>query len=219
MNLIFKYKVQMEYDNLQRGIDSINHKRKYSNIVQKMVNNGVDLNNKKQVIDFFGNLLNKQNVDTSKKMRKISKHWNLVSKDVESRLNKLFGEKINLGKITAYGSLNSRCGYNIIKKYFYVYIFEKNPNIALIHELLHFYTHKIVLKQFIKNKISKEDFNDFKEALTFLINTDFADLVPGSFDTGYPKQKKLRDYLISKWPDCKDVRNLANLTIKNYFKA
>ncbi len=70
---------------------------------------------------------------------------------------------------------------------------------AFIHELLHFQT-IIYYKDYIINKLGSEKmFEDLKEALTFLLNHEFADIVENP-DQWYPQhqelRKKLEDYRV-----------------------
>ena len=57
-----------------------------------------------------------------------------------------------------------------------------------MHELLHFYTHR----KYESLKIESKKFNDIKESLTVLLNTDFVSLTGKDQDTGYPQHQKMR---------------------------
>jgi len=66
---------------------------------------------------------------------------------------------------------------------------DTNRNIA--HELLHFYTWYAFSEELEKKGVSKEKYNDVKESLTEVLNTDFSDLLR-EIDTGYPQHHDLR---------------------------
>lgn len=214
----FQYDKNLEFDNLQHGLGSLNHGGKPSPIVQLMLDKEINLDDKKQVNDYFKKFSIKKEINISEEIKKTKRNWLKIEKEVKLRLDKIFKYSINFNNIIAYLTLNTRSGYNIQQNYFYVSIFSKNQNAGIIHELLHFYTHKALLQKFIDKKISKNDFNDYKESLTFLINGNFSDLIPDFVDTGYLKQKKLRNYLISVWQKNQDIKKLTDIFINEYLK-
>jgi hypothetical protein len=61
-----------------------------------------------------------------------------------------------------------------------------------MHELLHFYTHR----KYDSLGLEGKKFNDIKESLTVLLNTEFADLMSGANDSGYPQHKEMRESII-----------------------
>lgn len=218
MRLIFKYDLNKEWDNLLRGLGSKNHPGELPAIVLEMQKDGIDLKNKNDVLVFFRNKLSENKIDIDREIEQSEFNWTKISKEAEKRFKNIFSTDLDLGDITVYLTLNRRCGYNVDKKYFFVSFLKNNKNATIIHELLHFYTYKLLLKDFIDQGINRNDFNDYKEALTFLMNTNFQDLLEGFEDQGYPKQAKLRKFLILTWPKCKNVSDLTELTIKKYFK-
>ena len=82
-----------------------------------------------------------------------------------------------------------------------------------LHELLHFYTHQLIEPLFVKARV-RERHNDFKEALTALLNLEFADLLDQP-DRGYPQHQPLREAISAKWQAGKKVYDIAREHIQD----
>lgn len=214
MKLAFTYNLEKEWDNLRRGLNSKNH-LKLSAVVLDMQSKGVNIKNKEEVLKFFGDEIENKKLDIPSIQKRIDANWRKIEKEAVARMDKLFGQHFNYD-VTAYLTLNDRCAYNFDQKYFFVNMRSSNPNGIILHELMHFYTYEFILPDFKKRKISPEIFNDYKEALTFLLNIEFADLLNGWVDKGYEKQKELRADLEKAWPKFKTVRELTDHFLENY---
>jgi hypothetical protein len=59
-----------------------------------------------------------------------------------------------------------------------------------------------------------ESFNDFKEALTFVMNYEFSEFLPSHREEGYEKQKKLIEFLESKYKHGMKANKVAEIAIK-----
>jgi hypothetical protein len=59
--------------------------------------------------------------------------------------------------------------------------------------------------------LSKEKYNDIKESLTVILNSDFADLMEGAIDEGYPQHQEMRSEIMKLWSESKDIGNLINI--------
>ena len=82
-----------------------------------------------------------------------------------------------------------------------------------LHELLHFYTHQLIEPLFVKARVRGRH-NDFKEALTALLNLEFADLLDQP-DCGYPQLQTLRKVVSAKWQAGKNVYDIAQEYIQD----
>lgn len=216
MEIIFKYDLKMEWDNLHKGLESKNNPV-LPRIAAEMIEKNVDLENKNQVLNFIEDKIVKDNIDIEKQKQLIAQCWQIIEKEAIERMDKLFQGTLRSG-IIGYLTLNQRCAYDIDKNYFYININAQNTNSIILHELLHFYTARYIQPLFKKEKLNGVNYNDFKEALTFLLNTNFSDLLGGSKDEGYEKQKKLRIYLEKTWPKFDNIPQFSKYVIKNYFK-
>jgi DNA-binding Lrp family transcriptional regulator len=214
MKLLFLYDIEKEFVNLWNGLRSRNHpKDELPSIVQEMLQKGVNLEDKEEVKNFFKNKIQELKFNPGLAIQKIKQKWDLIQEEAIDRLDKLFEGKL-LFDITAYLSLNERCSYNYKEKYFFIYAYAKNTNLIILHELLHFYTLTFIAPIFKENKIPKEKFYDFNEAITFILNTNFSDLLEGDKDLGYEKQKQLRSLLEKQWSSCKTIKNPSHYAIK-----
>jgi hypothetical protein len=208
--LKFNYKLDMEWDNFLRGVNSINHIGD-SDLVKKMKQAKIDLKNKQEVLLYIQSQTNTAEIKL--RIEAIQKKWQSIASDAMSRLNKIFGNTLE-EEVSCYLTINQRCGYNYDLKYFFVNAYASNPNGIILHELLHFYTYKFLLHFFIDSKIDKVDFNDFKEALTFLLNKELSDLLDGWHDRGYDRQKELRSRLEKHWDKHHDIYELTSSYIQ-----
>lgn len=215
MKINFKYDLNMEWDNLRRGLHSINQPQ-MTKIAILMQKQGIDITNKAQVLEFFKDKIANENLDMEDCKQKAIQNWQKIEKETIKRMDRLFNGSLEKD-ITAYLTLNGRCAYNVDKNYFYCCIYE-NSNSVVLHELLHFYTYRFILPMFKEKKLNYEKFNDYKEALTIILNTDFIDLLDDCEDEGYEKQKELRAYLEKTWPKFNNIPELSKYVIKNYFK-
>jgi hypothetical protein len=78
-----------------------------------------------------------------------------------------------------------------------------------MHELLHFYTWHALHDDLIAVGIDENQYNDIKESLTILLNTEFADLMDGAQDDGYPQHAEMRQKVQELWRSSKDIRKVA----------
>lgn len=217
MKIHFKYSIAKEIENLRIGLKSLNHFGKLPKIMEQIKQSDIDINDENQVAKFFEEQIDRSKIDIDQYIRKIEHNWLKIEPEVEKILNNLFSTNSDLGDITVYLTLNDRCSYNYKKRYFFVNL-TQNTNYTIVHELMHFYTDENCQEEFKKHQIDYEQYIDFKEALTFLINICFAELLNGYINDGYAKQAKLRTFLEQKWPACENVNDLVGLVIGGYFK-
>lgn len=206
----------MEWDNFQRGLHSKNHPGVLPSLAQEMVNINLDYNDKKNFSDFIHNKTKLLNLNIEDEIFKVQNYWRKIESESVKRMNELFGLSL-AHDITVYLTINSRCGYNIDQHYFFVNIFSESTNRIILHELLHFYTYQSVLPMFKEQGLDRDQFNDFKEALTFLLNTNFNDLLNNFQDNGYEKQRELRDYLEQNWSKFDNVIDFSKFVIGQYY--
>jgi len=178
-------------------------------MAQDIVALGINLDDKTRVLEFFNNKMAEKKIGLDKRIGELASDWSIVQSEVAKRLKDLFRTDLDLGNITVYLTVSKRCGYNHEKNFFFVTIDGECPRKTIIHELLHFYTHKLYENDLKSQGVDNTQFNDYKEALTFLVNTNFSDIVSPAKDFGYEKQKELRKYLEHEWRNCRDVGELT----------
>lgn len=213
MNLRFSYNIEKELDNLKMVLKSRNHPNEILEIAEEIKNANINIHDDTQLLKFF----NEQtaNLDIDSYIFQITKKWYQIQSEVIHRFEKIFKATIDFGTINVYLTINKRCGYNYSKKkYFFVYYKTKYTNYIIIHELLHLYTYELLLPMFERSAISYKEFQDYKEALTFLLNFEFHDLIDGYIDQGYQKQENLRKRLIESWNG--DLYELTSSVIASF---
>jgi len=90
-----------------------------------------------------------------------------------------------------------------------------------MHELLHFYTWEAFGREFKKkNVINERQYYDFKEALTEILNLEFADLMGGDYkDLGYPQHQEMRKRIKECWNKYKNLRKVVEKVLSCYYDA
>ncbi|MEI6672229.1 MAG: hypothetical protein WCL02_02460 [bacterium] len=87
----------------------------------------------------------------------------------------------------------------------------KDPVRVFLHETLHFQFHWRWRNHPKVKLLSEEQFSDFKESLTFLLNHEFKSFIECP-DNGYPQHKELRNqlenYRISQPEEQRDFEKL-----------
>ena len=147
-----------------------------------------------------------QGIDTDSKLKEISEAWRKIEDEVIDRMDKMFGIKLSPLPV-AYLSSNSRCTYSTLGNHFFVKMTGGDTNRNIAHELLHFYTWHAFSKELEKNGVSKEKYNDIKESVTEVLNTDFSDLLR-EVDIGYPQHHNLRTQVNKFRSEGKSVRKI-----------
>jgi hypothetical protein len=138
---------------------------------------------------------------------KYAEEWLRISDEYHNRAEAIFDVSLPL-KVTAYLTINNRNPYSISDNLFYVTIPRETVRKTIMHELWHFYTwYGLGIEQ--ENILGKEKYNTAKEALTVLLNVEYADLLPaGVSDVGYPQHQKLRQDISDMWQNNKDLKSL-----------
>jgi hypothetical protein len=83
---------------------------------------------------------------------------------------------------------------------------------TICHEILHL-QFLYYYREYCQKFLSEKEIQDLKEALTFLLNTNFNDLIL-SHDMGYLVHKKLRVKLEKIWKKEKDFGNFLDKAIQ-----
>ena len=133
--------------------------------------------------------------------------WNKINNKFFARLKKITQKPICAKEFVADITTASRCPYFEGHHSFMVKII-KTPKYQ--RHVIDIATHEILHLQFLhyyrqlceKNKLSEAQIQHLKESLTFLLNTDFSDIITDK-DLGYPDHQKLRKGLEKIWLDSK----------------
>jgi len=144
----------------------------------------------------------------------IEKVWRKIEKIFLKRLEKITQKPIFAKKIKCYPTTGFMCPYDQKNNFFMISLWHNIPsNIATIcHEILHlqFLYH---YEKYCRKTLSKEKLEDLKEALTFILNSDFSDLLLIE-DRGYPAHQKLRREFKKVWLQDKNFNRFLDKIIK-----
>lgn len=144
----------------------------------------------------------------------LEKIWRKIEKRFFERLEKITGKPIFIKEFKCYLTTGFMCPYNPEDNSFMVSMWHGLPwNMTIIcHEIFHLqFLH--YYGKYCRKFISKKELDNLKEALTFILNTDFNDLLL-SQDKGYPAHQKLRKELEKIWKKEKTLRNFLKERLK-----
>lgn len=130
-----------------------------------------------------------------------------LEKDKEKYIKKmeaLTKHPIPYKQITCFLTTLPRCPYHRQKWFIRMWYKAKDPVRIFLHETLHFQFHWRYTNTPMVQALSKEQFSDFKESLTFLLNNEFKEFIEIP-DVWYPQhqelRKKLEEYRVSSDKD------------------
>jgi len=206
MNVTFKYDPAMEQPPLKSGMNGQNNASK-TELALRAIRDDVDYLDKQAVEQWAKKVIREDDLNLENDTERISSAWREVETEAGIRLARMFATDWDPGNVIAYLTLSHRCPYNF-PVYFWVYRGNKYGVGSCLHELQHFYTHALIEPLF-RSAGQIERFNDFKEALTVLLNQDCLDLMRVE-DKGYPQHQDLRSQLLTKYKDGDSITALAN---------
>jgi hypothetical protein len=196
-----------------------------SNIKERLfgkVNFGQKISN--NIYPFTLDFIKKLKLQPTKKQDKMiskflaSKQLQIILENQRKLINKLWSKKLESeyfnstkkflnialdGKdcFKAYFTYVLLCAYYVDKKYFFISAWNSplyHINI-IAHELLHLLFIKNYKKYCIDQGLTENQFENLKEALTFILNEKEYKKIVIVRDNGYPDHKKFRQFLSKRW--------------------
>jgi len=145
----------------------------------------------------------------------LEKSWRMVEKKYFRILSKITQRPIFTDKFNCYFTTGFVCPDNEKENWFMVSMWHSIAfSITTIcHEIMHLqFLHNY--KKYLRNKgLKKDQIEDLKESLTFLLNEqDFSDIILCD-DLGYPDHYKLRNKLQKIWHREKNFQKFIDLAI------
>ncbi len=212
--ITFKYDKNKDIWCLLNKGKSSNNSSNPTSVYQELVASVGDNPDETSTSLFIDKYLKANNLQPEAFILDYQKMFSEISADFQTIAERVFGVPLNRD-ITAYLTVNTRCPYNIEEGSFFVSMSKGNPVMTMMHELWHFYTWEKFGEEWV-SKLGKEKYNDLKEALTVLLNTECKYLLPeGAQDKGYPQHQELRERISVLWkqnPDIEFVWKEAQLT-------
>jgi len=208
MRIEFAYSLEKDIWCLLNKGKSSNNSPNPTKVYQELVLRYGENPTSEETSKFIEEYLSENNIDTGECIARFQKDWEKVANEYQKRAEAVF--QVSLPKkITAYLTTNNRCPYNIEENYFYVSMSTPSPVVlTIMHELWHFYTwYSLGVSQY--EKLGKERYNDIKESLTVLLNSECADLFPkGTEDKGYPQHQEMRAKISNMWISDKNLQKI-----------
>lgn len=141
----------------------------------------------------------------------LKSHWQKHGEELTKKIEKTFGkfknQTFNVFITTLY-----ICDYNYEEKYFYLSLYHSlAKNFTIIaHELSHFLFYEYFQDYLKEKNISGDKFQDLKESMTVLLNTEeFKNLLLIE-DSGYQPHQKLRELILSSWQKHKNIKKVID---------
>jgi len=142
--------------------------------------------------------------------------WRTKEKEYFQKLAKITQKPIYRDNFGAFFTSGFMCPYNLKEAWFMISMWHNLVSSigTICHELLHLqFTHHYE-KWCLQNGLSKKQFGDLKESLTFLLNEPEFENITLVEDTGYPKHQKLRAQLQKFWQKEKNFEKFLEKAIK-----
>lgn len=149
-----------------------------------------------------------------KQLKVVEEIWRKIEAKYFKRLAKITQRPIFWNNFKCCLTTGMMCPYNTKEKLFMVSMWRPiGANIATIcHEIFHLqFLH--YYEEYCRKFLSEQQKEDLKEAITFILNTDFNDLLVG-YDRGYPNHQELREKLKSIWLKDKNFKRFLDKAIK-----
>jgi len=148
-------------------------------------------------------------------MQALEKSWRTVEKNYFEILSIITKQPIFTEKFSCYFTTGLMCPYSEKESWFMVSMWHSTPfSITTIcHEIMHLqflFYYKNYLK---KRGLKKDQMENLKESMTFLLNEPEFENIILSQDEGYPEHQELRKKLRNIWSKNKNFQNLLDEAI------
>ncbi|MFH1528026.1 MAG: hypothetical protein ABIG69_15445 [Bacteroidota bacterium] len=169
----------------------------------------------KIISDFLKNNYDNNKDFINERIKKFSQDWEKNNEEYFKRLEVVLNIKIPSGTAyTAYLTSAGSCPFNAGGRWFMVRLADEKVDVTVAHELMHiefiraygFYCRDVL-------KLSPEEFGEFQEASTFLLNEEMGDLLSRP-DYGYKEHQEIRNKLSLEWRKNKNFNELLT-----YYKS
>lgn len=148
-------------------------------------------------------------------MRSLEKSWRIIEKKYFKILSKLTNNPIFSDRIDCYFTSGLMCPYNEKENWFMVSMWHSIPfSITTIcHEIMHL-QFLCYYKEYLKKQgLTKDQIEDLKESLTFLLNESEFEKIILCQDAGYPEHNELREKLKKSWLKNRDFKKLIDKAV------
>lgn len=218
--IVAKQNIRKDAWNWWHACNKISYGENWRERIDKKLQNKLVNKTRRQAFNFLipylKQLYKKENITQKKK--EVQNILGQKQKEVFSRMKKVTGKKIYRGAFTYFLTTFPRAPYDYCRGYVWIpIIWPKETYIrTFVHELLHFQTYAYWQKRCLK-KLTREEFENLKEALTVILNEEFMDLIIWP-DKGYRMHENLRKKLLKFWQKNRNFNKLINYGISQIKK-
>jgi hypothetical protein len=220
MTVEFTYDIRKDADNFIRAHHSLNRtddSKLYSAFISKHPGIVPTIDT---LQGFIRSYIASEKIDIEVGLRASREYWHPVQAEYFRRIKNLFSVSLPSDTVTAYASINDRRGYNIDESYFFISADRpKGNNLTIAHEILHFYTWYQFSRSLKTEGITLAQYNDIKESLTEILNLEFADLLNGQYDAGYPQHQNMRRRINELWKEGVPLRTIVSDLVESIKKG
>lgn len=186
--------------------------------ISKRLQDKIVNRNKKQAYKFLFPYLRRlhKKINLEAERRYTQREFNKKQNQLFKIMEEVTGKKICRENFTCFMTTFPRAPYRLNQGYIWLYYkWGRGDYIdSFTHELLHFQTYAYWYEKCLK-KLSHNEFENLKEALTVVLNNNFKKLMFKP-DHGYYIHQYLRQELMKHWQKNKDFNKLINYGIKIY---
>ena len=170
----------------------------------------------KKVLEYFSSGTRKKRQELKEEfieynISALNNHWQKHGEELVKKIEKIFG-KFKIKTCDIFITTLYVCDYNYEEKYFYLSLYHSlAKNFTIIaHELAHFLFYDYFQSYLKESDVSDDKFQDLKESMTVLLNTEeFKNLLLIE-DSGYEPHQKLRESILSAWQKHKNLKKVAD---------
>jgi len=150
----------------------------------------------------------------NQELKSLQETWRKIENKFFRKLEKITQRPIFTDKFKAYFTFANMFPYDEKENWFMVGVCSSLPNqiTTICHEVMHL-QFLYYYREYCRKFISENQLQDLKESLTFMLNTDFNDVIL-TVDNGYSKHQKLREKLQKEWEKEKDFKKFLDKAIE-----
>lgn len=148
------------------------------------------------------------------KIKSFSEQWGKINDRYFEKLSSILDIKIPQNNIyIVYLTNAGSCPFNVFENWLMVRLKDKKIDTTVAHEIMHIEFVKVYGYLYRNSNLLAKQFNDFREAITVLLNEECGDILSRP-DYGYQEHQELRNKILELWRKDKNFKNLIDNSLK-----